>query len=37
MNQLTFDGFLFYVFLGCVLLLLLGVVEFFWDWWGRRK
>ena len=44
MNQLTFDGFLFYAFWGFVVLLLLvaleallGVIESCWERWNRRK
>jgi hypothetical protein len=36
-NQLTFDGFLFYLFGGCVLLLAWSVIEFFWERWDNRK
>ena len=37
MNQLTFDGLLFYLFWGGVALLLLAVIEFFWERWDRRR
>jgi hypothetical protein len=36
-NQLTFDGVLFYVFWGSVTLLVLVVIEFFWERWDSRK
>ena len=37
MDQLTFDGFLFYLFWGSMVLLLLAVIEFFWGRWDRRR
>ena len=33
----TFDGVLFYLFWGGVALLLLAVIEFFWERWDRRR
>ena len=37
MNQLTFDGFLFYLFWGSVALVTLAVIEFFWERWDSRR
>ena len=37
MNQLTVEGFMFYMFWGCVLLVVASLVVGVWDRWARRR
>ena len=37
MNQLTVEGFMFYMFWGCVLLVVASLVVEVWDRWARRR